>query len=57
MREKIKTDGPACVFARCPQLRCNMVIPHSFFTKYLKNENDPEDGVNYLQKYMVWHTL
>ena len=32
-----------------------MAVPHSYFLKYLKNEPDPEDGINYLQKYLSWH--
>lgn len=31
-----------------------MVIPHSFFLKYLP-EGSFDDGINYREKYMIWH--
>ena len=54
LKNKVK-DGTECIFAKCPQVRCNVAVPHSYFLKYLKNEPDPEDGINYLEKYLNWH--
>lgn len=51
LKSKVQ-DGTECIYARCPQVRCNMVVPHSYFLKYLNNEPDPEDGINYLEKYL-----
>jgi len=34
-----------------------MVAPHSYFMKYLVDEEDPEDGVNYKKKYITWHAM
>lgn len=52
--DKVKSMGPSCVFTKCPQPRCNVVVPHSFFLKYLEDE-EHEDGTNYRQKYLNWH--
>lgn len=54
LKEKVKSQGAICMFARCPQLRCNVVVPHSKFLKYLKDEVS-DDGMNYYQRYMKWH--
>ena len=54
LKDKIKSNGPQCVFTRCAQLRCNVVVPHSFFLKYLENKQD-DDGINYYKKYINWH--
>ena len=32
-----------------------MVVPHSYFAKYLLNAPDLDDKVNYFQKYLTWH--
>ena len=54
LRDKVASNGPQCVFTTCPQLRCNVVVPHSLFLKYL--EDKPfEDGINYREKYNLWH--
>ena len=42
LKDKIKSEGAACVFAKCMQLRCNVVVPHSLYLKYVKDEE--EDG-------------
>ena len=55
LKEKVQSEGPGCVFAKCPQLRCNVVVPHSLFLKYLVDGPDPENGINYYDKYMDWH--
>lgn len=61
LKDKVTSDGPACVFTRCPQLDCNLKVPHSFFLKYLKEEGNPyldegiEDGENIREKYLRWH--
>ena len=55
LKEKVSSEGPGCVFTKCPQLRCNVVVPHSYFLKYLHNGPDPDDGINYWDKYMDWH--
>lgn len=55
LKNQVKEQGPSCVFTKCPQSKCNMVVPHSFFLKFLKNEKDEEDQVNYFDKYMKWH--
>lgn len=54
LKDKIKSNGPSCVFTKCAQLRCNLVVPHSFFLKYLEDKED-EDGINYFRKYKNWH--
>ena len=37
--DKVKSEGKMCVFAKCPQLHCNVVVPHSFFLKHVsKNQ-------------------
>ena len=56
LKTKVKEEGTACLFSRCPQLRCNVVVPHSYFMKYLKDEA-ADDGVNYRKKYITWHTM
>ena len=53
MKDKIKSEGAGCVFAKCMQHGCNVVVPHSFYLKYIKDED--EGGYNYYQKYMSWH--
>jgi len=55
MMDKVKDKGESCVFTKCPQLKCNMVVPHSFFLKFLKDEPDPENGENYYRRYLRWH--
>ena len=43
---------------KCPQSKCNMVVPHSFFLKYLKGaveKNELGQEVNYLNVYLKWH--
>ena len=50
LKNKVK-DGTDCIFTKCPQVRCNVIVPHSFFLKYLKNGPDEDDGQNYLEKY------
>lgn len=55
LKDKINSVGPNCVFTKCAQLRCNMVIPHSFFLKYIGKDELDDDGVNYYRKYMNWH--
>ena len=42
-----------CVLTKCPQTRCNVVVPHSYFMKYIKDEII--DGENLHQKYLTWH--
>lgn len=54
LMDKVKSNGAQCVFTKCPQLKCNMVVPHSFFLKYLPDEAS-EDGINYREKYLNWH--
>ena len=54
LKDKVKSNGTAAVFTTCAQLRCNLVVPHSFFIKYLKDE-ESDDGINYRRKYMNWH--
>jgi hypothetical protein len=54
LRNKVTELGSMCVFTKCPQHRCNMVVPHSKFIEYLPDE-PYEDGVNYREKYMLWH--
>lgn len=54
IRDKVLSDGPNCVFTKCPQLRCNVAIPHSMFLAYLPDE-PYEDGINYREKYLLWH--
>ena len=51
----VKNSGPGCVFTKCIQSKCNMVVPHSFFIKHLKNETNSTDNVNYFEKYKQWH--
>ena len=51
MKNKVK-DGTTCLRARCPALYCNIIIPHSFFLKYMKDGSD----YNYLSKYNYWVT-
>lgn len=43
-----------CVFAKCPQLRCNVVIPHSVYLSFLTKFTE-DDNQNYLEKYQQWH--
>jgi len=50
----VTSEGKLTVFTKCPQLRCNVVVPHSLFLKYLPDE-PYEDGINYREKYMMWH--
>ena len=33
-----------------------MVVPHSYFLKLLPNEIG-DDGVNYCEKYIDWHSM
>ena len=54
LKDKIKEKGPLCVFTKCAQVRCNVVVPHSFFLKYLEDKVD-DDGMNYFKKYKQWH--
>ena len=54
LREKVRANGLNTVFSKCPQLRCNVVLPHSYFLKYLP-EGQFDDGINYREKYMIWH--
>ena len=54
LRSKVTEMGARCVFTKCPQLRCNVVVPHSMFLKYIPDEVF-EDGVNYREKYNLWH--
>mmetsp|Transcript_40336 Transcript_40336/g.61551 ORF Transcript_40336/g.61551 Transcript_40336/m.61551 type:complete len:117 (-) Transcript_40336:953-1303(-) len=49
LKGKVESDGPACVFTTCPQLKCNMKVPHSFFKQYI-NANEGA-----LEKYQRWH--
>ena len=49
LKGTVVDDGAMCVFTKCPQLRCNVVVPHSFFVKYLINEKDLTN------KYFTWH--
>ena len=55
LKTKVKDEGTACLFTKCPQVRCNVVVPHSYFLKYLKDQE--EDGVNYRNKYITWHSM
>ena len=58
LQNQVKSEGPGCVMTKCPQSKCNMVVPHSFFIKYLKNEVEKDDEgqeVNYYNIYMKWH--
>ena len=48
-------DGPSCVFSKCQQHNCNVVIPYSFYKKHLPDEECKQDGINYWQKYQQWH--
>lgn len=50
LKSKVADEGAMCVFSKCPQLRCNVVIPHSVYQKFLKSFND-SDQMNYLDKY------
>ena len=54
LKDKVKSSGAICMFSKCPQLRCNVVVPHSKFLKYLKDEV-ADDGINYYQRYLKWH--
>ena len=56
LKTKVKDEGTASLFAKCPQLRCNVVVPHTIFLQYLKDE-PADDGVNYRKKYITWHTM
>ena len=56
LQEKVKSDGPTCVFAQCCQLNCNIKVPHSFFLKHLVDE-EAADGINYKKKYINWVAL
>ena len=55
LKNKVKEEGQRSVFAKCPQPRCNVVVPHSYFLKYLRDEEEKEDGINYQKKYLSWH--
>ena len=58
LKNQVKSEGPSCVMTKCPQSKCNMVVPHSFFLKYLKDVvevNEKGEEVNYLNVYMKWH--
>ena len=35
----MKDDGPMCVFKKCMQNGCNLVIPDSFYLKVLENKS------------------
>ena len=55
-------DGSECVFVKCQQLRCNVTVPHSFYSKFLKDEvvtaempSGEMKEINYLQIYKDWH--
>ena len=54
LKDKISSNGPQCVFTKCAQLRCNVVVPHSFFLKYIEDKLD-DNGINYYKKYINWH--
>ena len=58
----MKEKGAACVFTKCPQLRCNVVVPHSVFLEYLPIEGEEETDnkgqkfrYQYQEKYLQWH--
>ena len=50
LKSKIKA-GPSCLFTKCQQLNCNMIVPYSFFLKLFKDETNI-DGTNYHAKYL-----
>lgn len=54
LKSKVADEGAMCVFSKCPQLRCNMVIPHSVYLMFLKRFIN-DNGINYLEKYNQWH--
>lgn len=54
LKSKVSEEGVMCVFTKCPQLRCNVVVPHSIFWKFLTMFTD-DDKVNFLEKYLQWH--
>ena len=55
LTERVKSDAKGCVKTTCPQLWCNMLVPHSIFLKIMPDVE--EDGVNYRKKYIHWHSM
>lgn len=55
MKEKVKSEGPQCVFTKCQQLHCNVQVPHSKFMEFLKGQINQEENYEYLEKYKQWH--
>lgn len=47
LKDKIASTGQACVFTKCQQTRCNVVVPHSLFLELVRDEA--------AQKYLQWH--
>ena len=62
LKEKVRTQGAACVFTKCIQQRCNVVVPHSFFLENLpeglQDVTDDKGKVSkfdFKAKYLQWH--
>ena len=62
LKEKVRELGAACVFTKCIQAKCNVVVPHSFFLKHLpqvpEDVTDEKGNVtkfDFREKYLLWH--
>lgn len=58
LKEKVKEQGAACVFTKCIQQKCNVVVPHSFFLDNLPqgledvtDEKGKTTKFNFKEKY------